>query len=65
MSSPSNVSLPLNLIPIPQSAGEDEDDFDHEECWARGGPQGANQVSLNLKYLYVQVRSYVPQNVCY
>ena len=29
---------------IPKS--EDEDDFDFEECWARGGSQGANQVSL-------------------
>jgi hypothetical protein len=25
------------------SASEDEADFDYEERWARGGPQGANQ----------------------
>ena len=32
---------------ISQIASEDEADFDNEQRWARGGPQGANQVSLS------------------
>lgn len=59
-----------------QTASEDDDDFDYEERWSRGGPQGANQVSQHYStfiwskhmswifFNYRLVRSVADPSVC-
>ena len=61
----SNVSVSYNLqivtvTVISQSASEDEADFDYEQRWARGGPQGANQ-EVSLKHFIGTQHDHIQQ----